>query len=229
MGKISKVCGGAFMKSYLVVFSGGLDSTCALYWAKAQGEKVVAVNFAYGSNHEKKECAAAKKIAAESGIELLHVNLDFFRKHFFSALLGGIVPQGEYQPENMKSTVVPFRNGIMLSVAAGIAESRGLDAVVLGNHGGDHFIYPDCRPGFISAMNDAISAGTDGAVKVISPFCDMDKADIVRVGAQLGVDFGQTYSCYQGGDIHCGKCATCLERKAAFIASGVKDPTIYKN
>ena len=216
------------MKNYLVIFSGGLDSTCALYWAKAQGGEVVAVNFAYGSNHESKECAAASRIAADAGIELIHIRLDFFREHFTSSLLGGEIPQGEYHADNMKSTVVPFRNGIMLAIAAGIAESRGLDAVVLGNHGGDHFVYPDCRPYFINAMSEAIFAGTGAAVKIESPFCDMDKSEIVAAGTVLGVPFEKTYSCYNGREKHCGKCGTCIERKNAFLSAGVEDPTQYE-
>ena len=212
----------------LVVFSGGLDSTTALYWAKERFDEVSAVNFSYGANHQQQEYNAAKQTANALGVELFDIPLAFIGQHFKSALLGGIVPDGEYQPDNMKSTVVPFRNGIMLSVAAGLANSLGYDAIVLGNHGGDHFIYPDCRPGFIKAMDDAIAAGTDEAVTLFSPFCDMSKADIVKEGARLGVDFGQTYSCYKGGAIHCGTCATCRERKEAFIQAGITDPTKYK-
>lgn len=215
------------MKS-LVVFSGGLDSTTALYWAVKHSTEVMAVNFAYGSNHQAQECAAAKKIAANLEINLLTIPLGFIAEHFNSSLLGGIIPDGEYQRENMKSTVVPFRNGIMLAVAAGLANSMGFDAIILGNHGGDHFIYPDCRPQFIDAMNNAVQFGTDGEVRIISPFCNMNKADIVAKGHTLGVDFAATYSCYKGREKHCGKCATCSERKNAFLAAGVKDPTEYE-
>ena len=212
----------------MVVFSGGLDSSTALYWAKENAEKICAVNFAYGSNHQERECAAAKKIADALGVKMFHIPLAFIGEHFKSALLGGVIPDGEYKQENMGATVVPFRNGIMLSVAAGLANSIGFDTVILGNHGGDHFIYPDCRPDFIAYMNEAITAGTDGAIKIISPFCDMSKADIVKEGARLGVDFGMTYSCYKGGVKHCGVCGTCEERRESFIAAGVLDPTEYE-
>lgn len=213
----------------MVVFSGGLDSTTALYWAIRKTQKVCAVNFAYGSNHQERECAAAKKIADALGVKMFHIPLGFIGEHFKSALLGGIIPDGEYKQENMGATVVPFRNGIMLSVAAGLADSLGFDTVILGNHGGDHFIYPDCRRNFIASMNAAITAGTDGAVKIISPFCDMSKADIVKEGARLGVDFVATYSCYKGGMKHCGICGTCRERKAAFKAAGITDTTEYEH
>lgn len=213
----------------VVIFSGGLDSTTALYWAREQYSDVIAVNFAYGSNHQEQECKAAKKTADALGVDLLNIPLAFIGDHFKSALLGGIVPDGEYQADNMSATVIPFRNGIMLSVAAGLANSLGYDVLLLGNHSGDHFVYPDCRHEFIEMMNKAIFAGTDGAVKIVSPFCDMSKADIVREGARLGVDFSKTYSCYKGGELHCGTCATCRERKDAFMIAGVTDPTEYKN
>jgi 7-cyano-7-deazaguanine synthase len=213
----------------LVVFSGGLDSTTALYWAKAHYDAVKAVNFAYGSNHQEQEGNAAQAIADALKIELYKIPLDFIGKHFKSALLGGSIPDGRYEAGNMSTTVVPFRNGIMLSVAAGLADSIGYDVVVLGNHGGDHFIYPDCRPGFIGAMNTAIREGTAGAVQISSPFCKMTKGGIVEMGALLGVDFSKTYSCYKGGEHHCGTCGTCIERKEAFKAAGVQDPTIYLN
>ena len=121
------------------------------------------------------------------------------------------------------------RNGIMLSVACGLAESRGLKRVLIANHGGDHAIYPDCRPQFVSAMDAAMRAGTYAGVQLVAPYTDISKADIVRRGAQLGVDYGHTYSCYRGGEHHCGTCGTCTERKEAFSEAGIPDPTIYEN
>lgn len=215
-------------KNALVVFSGGLDSTTALYWAKQEYNQVAAVNFQYGSNHQEKECASAEKIAKQLDVPFYQIPMMFIRDFFKSELIGGEIPEGHYQAENMKSTVVPFRNGIMLSVAAGLANSLGYEVIVLANHGGDHFVYPDCREEFIEAMNNAIQAGTDYEVEVVSPFCNMSKADIVEEGDKLGVDFSQTYSCYKGGEKHCGKCGTCIERKEAFIEAGVKDPTEYE-
>ena len=213
----------------LVIFSGGLDSTTALYWAKAHCDAVKAVHFSYGSNHQEREGNAAQRIADALGVELYNIPLAFIGQHFKSALLGGSIPDGRYESDNMRETVVPFRNGIMLSVAAGLANSIGFDTVILGNHGGDHFIYPDCRPRFITDMDAAIQAGTAKAVQLFSPFCQMNKGGIVQVGHLLGVDFEKTYSCYKGGELHCGICGTCIERKEAFAAAGVKDPTIYQN
>ena len=127
----------------------------------------------------------------------------------------------------MKKTVVPFRNGIMLAIAAGYAESEGADGIVIAAHAGDHAIYPDCRENFMVAMSDAIRAGTYAQVELIRPFIKMTKAQIVRRGAELGVDYSQTWSCYVGGEIHCGKCGTCVERREAFLEAGIPDPTVY--
>ena len=129
----------------------------------------------------------------------------------------------------MKSTVVPFRNGIMLAIATGIAESHELKRVYIANHGGDHTIYPDCRPEFIDAMDKATSAGTFVDVRVEAPYTNISKADIVRRGTILGIDYAKTWSCYKGSEIHCGKCGTCVERKEAFADAGVEDPTEYEN
>ena len=150
-------------------------------------------------------------------------------QHFNSSLLSGAdaIPDGEYDSENMHSTVVPFRNGIMLSVACGMAESRGLKRVLIANHGGDHAIYPDCRPEFIAAMDGAMQAGTYDGVTLAAPYTNLTKADIIRHGAKLGIDYADTYSCYRGLEHHCGTCGTCTERRQAFIDAGVPDPTIY--
>lgn len=216
--------------SALVVCSGGLDSTVALYGAVKKYGRVEAVTFRYGQNHAKRENAAAKRICADLGVPLTVIDLSFIGRHFASSLLrgAGAIPEGHYAAKTMASTVVPFRNGIMLSVAAGLAESKRLANVVLGNHAGDHFIYPDCRPDFIKGISAAIAAGTTKHVRVVSPFCEMTKGDIVRVGAKLGVPFVKTYSCYKGGKRHCGKCGTCVERKEAFAQAGVSDPTEYE-
>lgn len=216
--------------SALVVHSGGLDSTVALAWALESFGRVEAICFRYDSKHNDREIAAAEAICRKLGVPRSLIDLSWIGAQFHSSLLrtGDAVPEGRYDAESMKSTVVPFRNGIMLAAAAGFAEDRGLEAVVIGNHSGDHAIYPDCRRAFIDAMDRAIQAGTDGRTRVLSPFCDWDKARIVREGVRLGVDFSMTYSCYNGRERHCGRCGTCTERREAFELAGVPDPTLYE-
>lgn len=212
------------MKAVLV-YSGGLDSTTLLYEYK--DSIALAVSFDYGSKHNKRELEFAALNCKRLGIRHLVIPLEFMGKYFRSDLLigGGDIPEGSYADENMKSTVVPFRNGIMLSIAAGLAESYDLDAIMLANHSGDHAIYPDCRPEFIEGMAAAVEAGTYNGVKVVSPYCNMTKRDIALRGRELGVDFSLTYSCYKGGEKHCGRCGTCVERKEALEGF---DPTEYE-
>lgn len=216
------------MKDKLLVYSGGLDSTTMLY--EYAGEIAVALFFNYGSNHNDREAACARRNCSKLGIEFVEIPLGFMAEHFKSSLLEGAdaIPEGNYDEENMKSTVVPFRNGIMLAVAAGLAESRGLKQVMLANHAGDHAIYPDCRPGFVAAMSQAIASGTYDGITLFAPYTALTKAQIVERGAKLGVDYADTYSCYRGEELHCGKCGTCRERIEAFALAGVPDPTIYK-
>ena len=215
------------MDNALVVFSGGLDSTTALYWALEKYSRVECVSFHYGSHHNPMEYGCAERTANKLGVKLHYIK--FGLEEFKSSLLNGEVPEGNYNEENMKSTVVPFRNGIMLSFAAGLADSLEIGNVILGNHAGDHFIYPDCRPEFIESMAEAIRSGTVNHVNLVSPFCNITKADIVALGTRMGVDYLDTYSCYKGGKIHCGKCGTCRERKEAFQLAGVPDPTVYES
>ena len=215
----------------LVVFSGGMDSTTALLWARREFSGVSAVSFSYGAKHNARELAAANVICRKLNIPRLEIPLDFIGKYFHSSLLktGGAIPEGAYNEDNMSSTVVPFRNGIMLAAAAGLAEDSGYSAVILGNHTGDHAIYPDCRPEFIDGMARAIGTGTGGKVKLLSPFCNMTKGRIASLGAELGVDFSLTWSCYNGREKHCGKCGTCRERREAFREAGIPDPTVYED
>ena len=213
----------------LVVFSGGLDSTVALYWTKKQYNEVETISFNYGSKHNEQEYKHALKTCEKLKVKNTRINLDFINQYFKSDLLqsGGEIPEGYYTEENMKSTVVPFRNGIMLAIAAGYAESQNCDILVLGNHSGDHAIYPDCTPEFINGIKEAIKQGTQKNIEVVSPFCNITKADIVKIGKDLGVDFSLTYSCYKGGEKHCGKCGTCTERIEAFKLAKVEDKTEY--
>ena len=209
----------------LLIYSGGLDSTTLLYEYK--DSIALAVSFYYGSKHNGREIACAVENCQRLGIKHMVIPLDFMGQYFKSSLLqgGGAIPEGSYADENMKSTVVPFRNGIMLSIAAGLAESYGLDTIMMANHSGDHAIYPDCRPEFVDAFAKAVEAGTYEGIQLVSPYCNITKRDIALRGKELGVDYSLTYSCYKGGEKHCGKCGTCTERKEALEGF---DPTEYE-
>lgn len=208
----------------LLIYSGGLDSSTLLHQYK--NEIFMAVSFDYGSKHNKREikCAVANCKALNIRHEI--IKLDFINKHFKSDLLksGGEIPDGSYQDENMKKTVVPFRNGIMMSIAVGLAESNEIDTVLIGNHAGDHDIYPDCRESFIKAFAQATSAGTYQHISISSPYNSLSKRDIALIGEKIGIDYSHTYSCYKGGEVHCGTCGTCMERKEALQGF---DNTIY--
>ncbi len=213
----------------VVLLSGGMDSVTALYDAHATHEVVGALSFDYGSKHNPKELPLARAHAAKLRVPHWTIPLGFIGESFKSDLLvnGGEIPKGHYEEETMKQTVVPFRNGIMLAIAAGFAESRDAEALVIAAHAGDHAIYPDCREEFMKAMADAIRAGTYAGINVLRPFIAMTKAEIARRGAELGVDFAETWSCYVGGEVHCGECGTCVERREAFQLAGIPDPTVY--
>lgn len=214
-------------KNSLMVLSGGMDSVTMLHEYASSID--MAVTFNYGSNHNAREIACAKSHCKELGIELITIDLSFIGRYFHSSLLEGAdaIPEGDYDFDNMKSTVVPFRNGIMLAAAAGLAESHGLTRVMIANHAGDHALYPDCRASFIKAMATAISEGTYENIMLYAPYTMLTKADIAIRGKQLGLDYSTTYSCYKGGEHHCGKCGTCLERRQALAEAGITDTTIY--
>jgi 7-cyano-7-deazaguanine synthase len=213
----------------VVLCSGGMDSVTALHWARREHTVVAALSFDYGAKHNHREIPFAAVQAKIAGVPHQVIPLAFIGEHFQSSLLkgGAAIPEGHYAAESMKSTVVPFRNGIMLAVAGGLAESVGAEGLVIAAHGGDHAIYPDCREDFMRAQADALRLGTYAGIELLRPFIAHDKAQIVTEGAKLGVDFAQTWSCYQGGEIHCGKCGTCVERREAFQQAGVADPTAY--
>ena len=213
----------------VVLLSGGMDSVAALYETLQTTRVVAALSFHYGSKHNDKEIPFAAFHARKFRVPHLVIPLSFIGEHFASDLLagGGDIPKGHYEEQSMKRTVVPFRNGIMLSVAAGLAESREARGLVIAAHAGDHAIYPDCREEFMSSMAVAIQLGTYANVELRRPFIDLTKAQIAARGAELGVDFAQTWSCYEGREIHCGECGTCVERREAFLLSGVADPTVY--
>ncbi len=213
----------------VALVSGGMDSVVALHQARQSHEVVASISFHYGSKHNDREIPFAKWQSDHLGIPHLTVPLSFIGEQFESDLLakGGEIPKGHYEEQSMKKTVVPFRNGIMLSIAAGFAESKEANGLVIAAHSGDHAIYPDCREDFMRAMGDAIRLGTYAEVELLRPFIAMTKADIARRGIELGVDFSRTWSCYVGGETHCGECGTCVERREAFFLADVPDPTAY--
>ncbi len=213
------------MKDIVILYSGGMDSSVALY---QYADRIrLAVSFNYGSKHNGREIEHASSNCKTLGIEHRVVELDLNKMGFISDLLqsGGDIPNGHYEDESMKKTVVPFRNGIMLSIAAGIAESMDCNRLLISNHAGDHAIYPDCRLDFIQSMNAAIRFGTYNNIEIMAPFTNFTKRDIALIGKKIKVPFEKTYSCYNGQEIHCGTCGTCTERKEALQGF---DPTVYR-
>ena len=215
-------------KDSILILSGGMDSVTLLY--DYQDRIQLAISFDYGSKHNSREIPFAQLHCQRLGIEHLVIPLDFMQRFFQSSLLKGgeEIPEGHYADENMKSTVVPFRNGIMLAIAAGMAESRGLKNVMMANHGGDHAIYPDCRPEFVDAMDRAITAGTYEGVKLLAPYTSLTKTQIALIGKKIGINYAETWSCYKGWVHHCGKCGTCVERREALAEAGIPDTTKYE-
>lgn len=218
------------MSEAVILLSGGMDSGVLLAWASRRYDRVHALTFDYGSRHGVREQEKARRLAERYGAPLKTIGLAFFSELFTSSLLisGDEVPEGPYAQDNISSTVVPFRNGIMLSIAVGYAEDRGISTVLIASHGGDHPIYPDCSPVFTEIMSRAAQEGTFSRVCVRAPFASLDKKEIARLGRELGFDFRMTYSCYKGGEIHCGRCATCLERQMALGRDQGCDPTEYE-
>ncbi|MCX4681495.1 7-cyano-7-deazaguanine synthase QueC [Streptomyces sp. NBC_01433] len=217
----------------VLIFSGGLDSAVTAYKLRDEGATVSLLSFNYGQRHVK-ELAHAANLADQLGVSHDIVDLTSLGR-----ILGGSaltdpaieVPHGHYRAETMRSTVVPNRNAIMLEIAAGAAVAARADAVAFGAHSGDHAIYPDCRPEFFTLIEASMKAGNEGHIdagfQLVAPFLNLTKADIVREGARLGVPFALTWSCYEGGEVHCGACGTCVERQEAFAEAGVADPTPY--
>ena len=215
------------MKDSVIIVSGGMDSVTMLH--EYRDRIAVGISFDYGSNHNAREIPFARMHCERLGIKHIVISLDFMNRYFKSSLLEGAdaVPDGHYADENMKSTVVPFRNGIMLSIAVGIAESNGLRYVMMANHGGDHSIYPDCRREFVCAFDAAAKAVTYVGAGILAPYTGITKADIARRGKEMGLDYSETWSCYKGGDVHCGRCGTCVERREALAEAGIEDTTPY--
>lgn len=214
------------MKDNLIILSGGMDSITLLH--EYRKDIATAISFYYGQKHSK-EINFAIKNCKKLDIKHLIIDISNLLPYLKSNLLitGDNIPEGHYQDKIMKKTVVPFRNGVMLSIACAVAESMNLKYVMIANHAGDHAIYPDCREDFIKAMNDAMKKGTYANIQIKAPYTNLTKRDIALIGQKLGIDYGNdTWSCYKGEDIHCGKCGTCIERKEALQGF---DNTIYKN
>lgn len=211
----------------LLVYSGGLDSTVLLHHLLDQNYSVRAISFAYGQKHFK-ELEIAQKNCEKLGIphEILQVPLDAY---FSSTLLrgGGEIPEGHYESENMKQTVVPMRNLIFASIAAGYAASHKIPLIALGVHSGDHAIYPDCRPEFFDSVNATLSLADWDQIQVKTPFIHFTKDQIVARGIEVGVDFASTWTCYKGQETPCGKCGSCVERLEAFSRNGATDSLSY--
>ena len=205
----------------IVILSGGMDSVTLLH--EYADEVALAITFDYGSNHAKNEIRWAAYHCGLLGIPHKVIPMTFIKEDFESSLLSGpdAIPTEDYSPENLRSTVVPFRNGIMIAIAAGYAETLGATTVMLANHAGDHAIYPDCTPQFIEAMNAAILSGTFNDVRLYAPYTNLTKSEIVAIGVKLGIDYDTTWSCYKGGEKPCGVCATCREREQALRDNGL--------
>lgn len=218
--------------STIVVCSGGLDSVTLAYKVKAERTLSGIISFDYGQRH-KKELLFAEECAQDLGVSHQTIDIsDVGSKLTGSALTDDIdVPDGHYAEESMKATIVPNRNAIMLTIAYGVATSKGADTIAIAVHGGDHFIYPDCRPEFIDAFVKMQNQALDGVanIEMYAPFLNGSKADIAIEAIRLNVPVEKTWSCYKGGEIHCGKCGTCVERIEAFALIGEKDPTTYED
>lgn len=214
----------------VVVFSGGLDSTTLLYHQLAAGDGVRALSVDYGQRHRAAELAAARAITSRLGVEHRVLDLRGLAGFFGANSLTDAavpLPSGAYSPETMALTVVPNRNMVLLAVALAWASADGADAAAFGAHGGAYTPYPDCQPAFAAAMHAAAQVCDARPLAVLAPFVAWTKADIVRRAVGLGVPLGETWSCYAGGEKHCGQCGTCLDRRAAFAEAGVSDPTTY--
>jgi 7-cyano-7-deazaguanine synthase len=214
----------------VIIVSGGADSITLLHYLHEQGIDLSALSFNYGSKHNIKEIPLAKYNCKKLGIEHNVIDLDL-KKYFNSSLLQGDIdiPKGHYADNNMKSTVVPFRNGIMLSMAVGYAENNNSKFVYLGSHKGDRAQYPDCTSEFTKSMSSAAVFGTYNHIQIKSPFNDLMKWDVVRIGLELGVDYSKTWSCYEGKERPCLKCGTCVERIESFYRNDAKDPLLTNN
>lgn len=213
----------------VIILSGGIDSTTLLYYIKEQGYAVTALTFDYRQRH-RKEIDCATKIATRIGVEHKILDLTTLNKVTVSTLTRHEleVPEGRYDENSMKVTVVPYRNLVMLSIAAAFAASKRVPDLFYGAHSGDHPIYPDCRPEFIDALNRTLAVGEWNPVRLRAPFSHMNKGEIIQLGLKIGVPYELTWTCYKGLEKPCGKCGSCIERLEAFKYANAKDPLDYE-
>lgn len=217
------------IKKSVVLLSGGLDSTTLTYYLEKEGRKVYPVIFYYKQKHDR-EVQAALATCSKLNLPCEVINLDVLSRLAPSALTRDsiAIPEGHYEAESMKATVVPNRNMVFLSLATSYAIGIGAEEVAYAAHSGDHTIYPDCRPEFIDRMSEAISLCDDSKISLVTPFKSFSKKEILELGLGLGVDYSLTWSCYKGRRKACGKCGTCIERLEAFKALGEEDPLEYE-
>ena len=217
------------MSRIVVIYSGGMDSYTLMHRALAQGWSVEALSFNYGQRHSR-ELDCARAVTRELGINHEVVDITGIQSLLAGSALTDSepVPEGHYEEASMKATVVPNRNMILLSLAIGHAVSRGAEAVWYGAHGGDHAIYPDCRPEFIEQMDRTARVANYEPVRVEAPYMHLSKGQILAEGLAMGLDYGRTWTCYNGRQKACGRCGACTERLEAFAAHGVADPLAYE-
>lgn len=224
------------MKKAIISLSGGPDSATVLWQAANEYDEVLAVTFHYGATADK-EVQVAKQLISQAiqafgYLRIFHkiVDISFLKNVLKSSILeGSEVPTGNYEDDidAAKTTIVPFRNGIMLSILAGIAKSEGYDTLLYGAHFSDGWLYPDCRVEFVEAMGKAIYEGTGAKVHLDAPFVSFTKSALFVAGDELGVPLSDTWSCYDGGEVHCGQCGSCIERQKAFASAEIEDQTEY--
>lgn len=213
----------------VVIYSGGMDSFTVLNRAIKDGKEVYALSFDYGQRHVKElECAA--KVCKQLNVHHKVIDISAINQLLAgSSLTDDIeIPEGHYEAESMKSTIVPNRNMILLSLAVGYADSLKASQVYYGAHSGDHSIYPDCRPEFVQKMNDVCQIANYEPVEIFSPYLNVSKIDILTDGISMNLDYSDTWTCYNGREKACGKCGACQERLEAFEKNGAKDPIAYE-